>query len=895
MGVRGKFGLVMAAVLMGLLLLSGGPAGAQEPETTDIVLVIDNSKSMNDSDPKRWRFSAARLFIDLAREGDRVGVVVFSQWIDEERSHPLTAIGEKSRKELKEKLSSAEGYGGTDMFLALQEALKLLNDPAHKRVIVFLTDGEPDRNREEVLAEIGKFQSKERQDILVFPIALGRWVDKDLLQEFDRRSRGRFFAVDDPADLTQIYAEILSALHDGRYVDIFPLRAEKMALSAEENQAIRRAKLVVPKAAPDVQTDLSPPAANTFSDEWYTVYILESGMPLAGRWELSLSGWPKGMEGKGLALIESALRVNLYEPWAEDPTDSTSPRPYPAGLPLYVSLGVEGTGGQILKEISPQANGQPLFDNGSQVDRQAGDGHFSGIIAPAQAITVEVPLTRNEPFRLVKSFPLDLKARPALSVQTSAQDVRLGQPLTLTAGAPSARIISLEGSLQQPDGEWVTLAFEPRGEEWAAAFRPWLSGQYNLSLISHLEAGEETYTAYHEESLTLEVPRWLRVQLDPLDLGEIDDFHAGHVLVATVSSYSTAEEALRLRAEGLEGATVSPAEIALPPAARPYSLTVPLTITSPASMARGEAASFHLLFEPRDSQTKVEGASQEVAYYPMPRALTVQAESADLGKVVDFVGGQAVRVTVKSRSPKEEKLEIGVAGLGEAKVSPEQIAIPPGATETFTLQVSSPIILEPGPRAFQLTFSSPEGEVQVEGARLEIAYSLLTWAERFFWPLLALLFLCLFIGYMDFNLLRASLNYVLFYRGRERLGKASLYGTLRLFRKSALRESGKPEVKAVLRGSKVYLYLSDGAGVEISPEKREDGLVYAELKAAPGGQAIYLIPHRDLNGASFLLDENGVHITEPVRFEPPGTFTFILVDPTSLEEEYVAFWRAGWR
>ena len=78
---------LVCALHAGLLLFfislvseSALPTASQEgsPPNISVAVIIDNSSSMKDTDPKGLRFTAAQQFIDLLEKGDEVALLLFS-------------------------------------------------------------------------------------------------------------------------------------------------------------------------------------------------------------------------------------------------------------------------------------------------------------------------------------------------------------------------------------------------------------------------------------------------------------------------------------------------------------------------------------------------------------------------------------------------------------------------------------------------------------------------------------------------------------------------------------------------------------------------------------------------------------------------------------------------
>src|SRR3972149_6979774 len=103
--------LLTATALLGL---SGSSATAQEPPNIALAVIIDNSGSMNGTDPSNLRFAAASQLADLLESGDEISVVLFSD--ASTVPLPLTKVTDAASKTLiKSKLAPVALQGNTNM------------------------------------------------------------------------------------------------------------------------------------------------------------------------------------------------------------------------------------------------------------------------------------------------------------------------------------------------------------------------------------------------------------------------------------------------------------------------------------------------------------------------------------------------------------------------------------------------------------------------------------------------------------------------------------------------------------------------------------------------------------------------------------------------------------
>ena len=106
--------------------LDGDPVTRPEAIPFDIVLLLDHSGSMSDSDPGSERLVAAKEFIDLAEQADvgiSIGLVVFTDQII--ASLPLTTNYNVLRVQIN---LLGDPNGGTELVEGMQKAQEFLSN-----------------------------------------------------------------------------------------------------------------------------------------------------------------------------------------------------------------------------------------------------------------------------------------------------------------------------------------------------------------------------------------------------------------------------------------------------------------------------------------------------------------------------------------------------------------------------------------------------------------------------------------------------------------------------------------------------------------------------------------------------------------------------------------------
>ncbi|MBO4420133.1 MAG: VWA domain-containing protein [Oscillospiraceae bacterium] len=114
-------------------------------EEFDLILLIDRSGSMKNTDRSKLVQDSARMVVDLCEEGrnSRIAVMSFDTVV---YNSGFLSLGDEVQREMVKKEISAIDYmdGGTDVGLALSTAVDYIvseSEPAHKRMILLFTDG----------------------------------------------------------------------------------------------------------------------------------------------------------------------------------------------------------------------------------------------------------------------------------------------------------------------------------------------------------------------------------------------------------------------------------------------------------------------------------------------------------------------------------------------------------------------------------------------------------------------------------------------------------------------------------------------------------------------------------------------------------------------------------
>ncbi|GGH23004.1 vWA domain-containing protein [Paenibacillus segetis] len=186
--------------------------GGQKP-IKDIVLIIDNSGSMQETDPDDARYEAAKKLINNMDSDKEASVILFND--SAEILQPFVRLNNQSTKD--QVISQLDGIastdGGTNIGLALEEAMKQIqSQEGSKRgsMAILLSDGFSEVNTEQALADYVS------RGTIVNTIGLGltNQQSSGLLEDIASRTGGRYYDVSDSANVSMVFQQIYDNIDD---------------------------------------------------------------------------------------------------------------------------------------------------------------------------------------------------------------------------------------------------------------------------------------------------------------------------------------------------------------------------------------------------------------------------------------------------------------------------------------------------------------------------------------------------------------------------------------------------------------------------------------------------------------------------------------------------------
>lgn len=178
----------------------------------NVIMVIDDSGSMLESDPNNSRYEAARALVQQLDEDNKVAVVTFSH--EASVVQPLISLSKaENRQKVSDVISSLETTeGGTDISLALTEAMNVINEDGADRgaMVILLSDG---FSQFDTSTELTAFVDRSIA-VNTIGLALSDPSGSYLLQDIARVTGGQYYDVTDANRLGEVFQQIYDRLGD---------------------------------------------------------------------------------------------------------------------------------------------------------------------------------------------------------------------------------------------------------------------------------------------------------------------------------------------------------------------------------------------------------------------------------------------------------------------------------------------------------------------------------------------------------------------------------------------------------------------------------------------------------------------------------------------------------
>lgn len=333
--------ILMLSCIIGIvmLLVSVGTVSAEEKTSNrfNVVYVLDNSGSMEDTDPSNMRYEAASLFTSLlANDGNYVGTVVFAD--DIKLCHPVEEIKSfEDKKKLIAEIEKTEIKGWTnigDALMTAEEMLEKNGNPNIDSVILFLTDGNTEMGTAEetqksLEAKAEAIQKARDNGVRIFSVCLNakgvnaNAVNPKEMKQIADATAGEYIEVtsdDLTGAFTKFYEMIYSTKADdigggvldenGIFSDNFDIPyagVEEVNVIIYSEKQLADIKLTKPDGS-----EISGDAVKDMLISSKNYNVLKVISPEGGKWKLTVKGDPSikvqiSMMFNGNLSIDSAI------------------------------------------------------------------------------------------------------------------------------------------------------------------------------------------------------------------------------------------------------------------------------------------------------------------------------------------------------------------------------------------------------------------------------------------------------------------------------------------------------------------------------------------------------------------------------------------------------------
>lgn len=454
---------------------------AANASRVDAVIVLDSSRSMQRTDPKRLRDQGAKLFIRFLSQGDRVAVVQFDR--EAKAILPMTEVTPQSIAKIDQAIESVPVEGGfTDVDAGIESAIEILGHDGRldaTKTIVLLSDGKmdphPSRGTPEQVAKALKettLPQLSEKHLKLYTVAFSDESDKAELASYAEIGGGQSWFAPDANTIHRKFSELFLTLKQPQVVplegDGFEIDSVQEATFYVTRKEGNESVVLVDPKGQRMSSESIPVGVKWFRGEQFDVITISK--PLPGRW--TIQGMEK-VEGFATLLTDIKLQVPemaasyklgdtvaIYARLAND--KETIQQPGLEDITFFTYKVVNAESGEL-------AGSGTLNDKGERGDTKAGDGIYSGTMKVEKGGDFQVLVAVTSPTftrQQRRSFSV---STGLVTLRAVAADQFLGgqEHLEVALTRPVAEYKSLKVKLafRHPgDEKWLAVALVPKKE-----------------------------------------------------------------------------------------------------------------------------------------------------------------------------------------------------------------------------------------------------------------------------------------------------------------------------------------------------------------------------------------------------------------------------------------------
>ena len=162
----------------------------------DYIILVDNSGSTSETDPKNERFSAIIDFVKQLDENKKVMLDVFDD--GSQNIIPLSSVEKGIIQKIEEKLADFRSGGGTNIEAALQDAYSQYEKSDRKGAVILLSDGASSGDYKDIISKCNA------DNINIYTIGFSNigFLGKRVLNKLSTRTDGCYYQIKELNNLT---------------------------------------------------------------------------------------------------------------------------------------------------------------------------------------------------------------------------------------------------------------------------------------------------------------------------------------------------------------------------------------------------------------------------------------------------------------------------------------------------------------------------------------------------------------------------------------------------------------------------------------------------------------------------------------------------------------------
>ncbi len=364
-------------------------------ENLCVVLIIDVSGSMSDTDPQKLRETAANIFIDLLSLDDYLGIIRFDDRT--EVVVPIQKVASSTNKTvIKNTLAGKlDPRGNTDYTGAFESAfnqLHQLNQDGLNPVVIFLTDGEPnpDSRRSNDAAFINSYMSSLWETVNnftlyrypIYSVAFSNEIDPDIINKISMDTKAEAYILDTSSDLAQTFYSLLGKLKNRNniYDETYSLQSNiKESIKIPVDEYTNQVNfLFLHSMNSDYEINIKKPENINLLNDTVTETIEDnySIFTIAMPGELHIGDWEIEISGRGNVNLMADVDISL-KAWLMSPIPYSQ---HPLNDPIEFKVDVSQEGIIEQKPLSVEVElVKPGQDRPEIILLKQENGYFTGI------------------------------------------------------------------------------------------------------------------------------------------------------------------------------------------------------------------------------------------------------------------------------------------------------------------------------------------------------------------------------------------------------------------------------------------------------------------------------------------------------------------------------------